>query len=149
MRTVYPKHKTSGTKYSEQKYNVVGVFTIDHRRDGKPNMHADVDRIVNLIKHIDTDHPWAWGENGEPQFTDMHPLCPQGQCIKLDGTTDGKTTLVNVEVKILAPIPLPWSQLRAFNNYLENIGGEMKRRDSHVSKVSLTLNISSSIVFLD
>ncbi|HEY4511982.1 MAG TPA: hypothetical protein VJH55_04030 [Candidatus Paceibacterota bacterium] len=149
MRTIYPKQKTTGTRYSEQKYDVVGIFTILHRRDGKENMSADVARVVSLIKGIDKDHPWTWGEDGEAQFTDMHQLCPQGQCVRLDGTTDGKTSLVTVEVKILAPLSLPWSQLRAFNNYLENIGGEMKRRCAQVGKVNLILNISSSVAFLD
>lgn len=147
MRTQYKKQKTSGTKYGEQKYDVVGVFTIRHSRNGKPNMPDDVAHVVNLIKDIDKDYPWTWGEEGEAQFTDMHSLCPQGQCTDRDRTTDGKTTLVTVEVKILSPLSLPWSQLRAFNNYLENIGGEMKRRCAQVDKVTLNLNISSSVVF--
>ncbi|PIQ68802.1 MAG: hypothetical protein COV91_02255 [Candidatus Taylorbacteria bacterium CG11_big_fil_rev_8_21_14_0_20_46_11] len=149
MRTVYPKQKTSGTKFGEQEYDVAGIFTICHARNGEEDMPGDVARVVKLIKAIDRAHPWTWAYACSGEFTSMHALCPQGECIKLDGTTDGKTTIVDVKVKILSPSPLRWSQLRAFNNYLENIGGEMKRRCAHVRAVTLALNITSSVVFSD
>jgi hypothetical protein len=147
VRTKYKKQKTSGNAYGDQTYDVVGIFTFLYvkarSKTGGDDIQADISHVLTMLKKAHKVNPWIDNDG----FGDMHRLCPQGECTLLDGTNE--TEISTIVVRILPPEQLVWSRLRAFNNYLETLGSEMKRVNKEISKVQLTFNISSSVTLLD